>query len=472
VLFLFHAPQKVLGWWGSEQFPLLSLRGLASVTELVTSPLIAAGWLTPWASLAAACEMAGAYVAVHLPRGGWPIENRGEVAILYFLIFVYIGVRGGGAYSVDARHGHRSIASGGLAMAVAASLLLVVCIGAARMFTLDLSARGGVDSTTRGVRVFVTNEGSGTLSVIDPATSSVVETVPLGKRPRGVKLSPDGKSLYVALSGSPNAPPGVDRRSLPPPDRAADGIGEVDTQTLRLKRIIRAGDDPEQLDVSPSGTRLYVANEETAQLTVVDVPSGRVVATVNVGDEPEGVAIRPDGRVVYVTSEADGDIFVIDTATNALIAKIAVGDRPRSIGFLPDGSRAYVTVENDAALTVIDAVKHRFVELVPLAEPGTPRPRPMGLAVRADGSAVYVTAGASGRLLFFNPATNQPVASLAVGQRPWGVALMPDQRTAYTANGPSNDVSVIDLQSHQVLTRIPVGDRPWGVAVANSTDVP
>src|SRR5947207_12022516 len=78
------------------------------------------------------------------------------------------------------------------------------------------------------LRVYVTNEASGNLSVIDAEKQEVVATAPLGKRPRGIKASPDGKTLYVALSGSPSAPPGTDESKLPPPDRSADGIGEVD----------------------------------------------------------------------------------------------------------------------------------------------------------------------------------------------------------------------------------------------------
>src|SRR5690606_32910177 len=70
-------------------------------------------------------------------------------------------------------------------------------------------------------RVLVTNERSGDLSVIDGATHEVLATVPLGKRPRGLKISPDGKRLYVALSGSPIAPPGTDESTLPPADKGA-----------------------------------------------------------------------------------------------------------------------------------------------------------------------------------------------------------------------------------------------------------
>src|SRR3954454_18206847 len=172
------------------------------------------------------------------------------------------------------------------------------------------------------VRVFVTNEASGNLSVIDAGTQAVIATAPLGKRPRGIQASPDGKSLYVALSGSPNAGPGVDPKTLPPPDRSADGIGEIDADTYKVKRVIHAGNDPEQLAVSADGSRLYVANEDAAQVSVVDVASGTVIATAKMGDEPEGVTIRPDGKVVYVTSEDEGAVYAIDTGTNKVLKKI------------------------------------------------------------------------------------------------------------------------------------------------------
>jgi len=63
----------------------------------------------------------------------------------------------------------------------------------------------------------------------------------------------------------------VDEKTLPPPDRAADGIGEVDVATNKVKRVIHAGNDPEQLAVSADGTRLYVANEDAAQVSIVDI---------------------------------------------------------------------------------------------------------------------------------------------------------------------------------------------------------
>src|SRR5262249_36833947 len=56
---------------------------------------------------------------------------------------------------------------------------------------------------------FVTNEDSRDLTIVDATTFQVVATVPVGTRPRGVKVSPDGKTVYVALSGSPRCPPSM-----------------------------------------------------------------------------------------------------------------------------------------------------------------------------------------------------------------------------------------------------------------------
>ena len=195
----------------------------------------------------------------------------------------------------------------------------------------------------------------------------------------------------------------MDPKTLPPPDRNADGIGEVDADTYKLNRIIHAGADPEQLAISADGTRLYVANEDTETLSVVDVASGKVIAAVKIGEEPEGVTIRPDGKVVYVTCEGDGAVFAIDTTTNKVLKRIPGGPRPRSVAFLPDGSRGYLSLENEGAIAVFDASQQKFLRLIKLEGQGnTPKPRPIGIGVHPDGSTVFVTAGSFGHLFLLD----------------------------------------------------------------------
>jgi YVTN family beta-propeller protein len=308
-------------------------------------------------------------------------------------------------------------------------------------------------------RLFVTNESSGDITVVDVAAQRAIATIPVGKRPRGIRLSPDGTLLFVALSGSPIAPPGVDESTLPPPDKKADGIGVVSVREQRLMRVIPAGSDPEQTAVSLDGSRLFVANEDVGELSVVSVADGKVLATFEVGGEPEGVELRPDGRVVYVTSEEDSQVTAIDAVDLKLIKTFKVGARPRSTAFLPDSSRAYVTSENGGSVSVVDAMKHTVLETIKLTGEMV---RPMGAVAAPDGKHVFISTGRGKHAIIIDTATNMPVASIEVGDRPWGIAVARDGKTLFTANGPSNDVSIVDIESRTVKARVKVGERPWG----------
>lgn len=312
-------------------------------------------------------------------------------------------------------------------------------------------------------RVLVTNERSGDLTVIDGPTRKVVATVPLGKRPRGLKVSPDGKRLYVALSGSPIAPPGTDESTLPPADKGADGIGVLDLDTLQLITVLRGVSDPEQLAVSADGAKLYIASEDTGQAVVFDAVSGRQLASMEVGGEPEGVTLSPDGRWVYVSSEEDHQIAVIDTRSDKVAATFEVGERPRFTEFSDDGALAFVSAENDGTITVVDARAHKPKATWQLE--GGALVRPVGMAISHDGKLLYTVTGRGKTLLSIDVATGRQVAAVEVGPRPWGVAISPGGGTLFTANGSSDDVSVVDAASMTVVGRIPAGSSPWGLVV-------
>ncbi len=314
-----------------------------------------------------------------------------------------------------------------------------------------------------GYRVYVTNEISGDLTVIDSNSMDVVATVPLGKRPRGIHPSPDAKTIYVAVSGSPPAPPGVDESTLPPPDKNADGIAVFDVASNKVARILKGGSDPENFDVSLDGKTIYVSNEDASGVSFIDVASGEITKTVKTGDEPEGVKLTPDGKLIYSTSEGDGTVSVVDPAAGALVTSFKVGHRPRNIVFMPDGKHGYVNAEPDGTVVLFDAVKNEVVQTILLGKPG--EVKPMGLALSLDASKLYVTTGRGKTVVILDTATNQPAGSFEVGQRPWGLALSPDGKTLFTANGPSNDISVVDLATRTVTKKLKGTGGPWGVLV-------
>jgi putative oxidoreductase len=96
LLFAEHGLQKVFGLLGGSRMPLVSGFGLAGVIELVAGVMVAFGVFPRWAAFMASGEMAVAYFQMHAPHGFWPVQNHGELAVVYCFVFLYIAARGGG----------------------------------------------------------------------------------------------------------------------------------------------------------------------------------------------------------------------------------------------------------------------------------------------------------------------------------------------------------------------------------------
>jgi putative oxidoreductase len=103
LLFACHGAQKLFGVLGGQQVQLASQFGLAGVIEFVGGVMIAIGFLTGTVAFIASGEMAFAYFTAHMPRGGLPIQNGGELSVLYCFVFLYIAARGAGIWGVDKR---------------------------------------------------------------------------------------------------------------------------------------------------------------------------------------------------------------------------------------------------------------------------------------------------------------------------------------------------------------------------------
>jgi putative oxidoreductase len=100
-MFTLHGAQKIFGFLGpkmtSETVPLVG-----GIIELVAGIMIMIGLQAGWAAFVASGEMAVAYFMVHAGQSFWPTVNKGELAVLYCFVFLYIATRGSGRYSVDA----------------------------------------------------------------------------------------------------------------------------------------------------------------------------------------------------------------------------------------------------------------------------------------------------------------------------------------------------------------------------------
>ena len=324
-------------------------------------------------------------------------------------------------------------------------------------------------------QVYVTNEKSGDVTVINGGNLEVSATIPVGKRPRGIHVSPDGKVVYIALSGTPiEAPPQIDAHGNPifdkkkddaddNADKAADGIGVLEIGAQKLKTKLNAGPDPEEFALSKDGRHIYISNEDTKTASVIDIASGKREHIIPVGQEPEGVTTTPDGKQFYVTCEAGGDIYVIDAHTYVALTHFKVNGRPRSVEFLAAGGIGFIPSESAGELNVIDSVNAKVLKTITLPAGS----RPMRVKLSPDEKRLYVSNGRAGTVSVFDTHSYELLDTIKVGARPWGIGISPDGKFLFAANGPSNDVSVVDLQTNKEVSRIKAGSSPWGIAISS-----
>lgn len=108
LLFMQHGLQKLFGFFGGvgpegATVPLMSLPGVAGVFETFGGLILLIGLATRPVALILALEMVAAYIIAHMPQGGAPIENGGELALLYGLVFLFFMANGAGPLSMDAK---------------------------------------------------------------------------------------------------------------------------------------------------------------------------------------------------------------------------------------------------------------------------------------------------------------------------------------------------------------------------------
>lgn len=105
ILFLCHGSQKLFGWPAPAHSELVafSLTWFAGILEFFGGLLLLLGLFTRPVAFVLSGQMAVAYFKAHAPGGFWPLNNGGELAVLYCFTFLYFAAAGGGPWSLDAK---------------------------------------------------------------------------------------------------------------------------------------------------------------------------------------------------------------------------------------------------------------------------------------------------------------------------------------------------------------------------------
>jgi YVTN family beta-propeller protein len=182
-----------------------------------------------------------------------------------------------------------------------------------------------MDFSADGTFALASCEFSGQMVRIDLRTETVSGYVHVGGSPQDVKLSPDGRTFYVA------------NRFLP--QRGASGVQMIDARTLRLTGFIRTRLDAHGLYVSRNTQELYVTNRAGGAITVVSFASRRIVATWPVPGTPDMGGVSPDGRILWVAGRYSSAVYAISTRTGHVVASIPVGVSPHGLCVWPQPGR-------------------------------------------------------------------------------------------------------------------------------------
>jgi len=183
-----------------------------------------------------------------------------------------------------------------------------------------------MDFTADGRLALASCEFSGQLVVVDLQHQSIRTAIGLPSRgapprPQDVKLSPDGRTFYVA-------------------DMNSNGVWEIDARTFAVDGFVPTGAGAHGLYPSRNARDLYVTNRAAGTISVIDFSTRKVAETWTIpGGSPDMGGVSADGRVLWLSGRYSASVYAVSTADGHLIATIPVGNGPHGLCVWPQPGR-------------------------------------------------------------------------------------------------------------------------------------
>ncbi|MFH9660344.1 hypothetical protein ACH4NF_25125 [Streptomyces sp. NPDC017248] len=294
-------------------------------------------------------------------------------------------------------------------------------------------------------RVYVPNTNSDTVTVIDPATYRVVETIPVGRQPQHVVPSWDLKTLWVN-------------------NDLGNTLTPIDPRTGRAGRPVDVH-DPYNLYFTPDGKYAVVMASMDRQLVFRDAHTMKVVKSVPAGCHGVNHAdFSRDGRYFIVSCEFSGDILKVDTARMKVLGREKLplsGAMPQDVKVSPDGKLFYIADMMADGVWILDGdrfTRPRFLATGKGAH---------GLYVSRDSREMYISNRGEGTVSVFDFTRNRLTRKwrLPGGGSPDMGGVSADGKVLWLSGRYHSEVYAIDTRTGAQLARIKVGSGPHGLAV-------
>ncbi|MCB1020625.1 MAG: YncE family protein [Acidobacteria bacterium] len=247
---------------------------------------------------------------------------------------------------------------------------------------------------------------------------------------------------------------------------ATNQVLAMDASTRRVLGAVTVGARPRGIAATPNGEKLFVANEDSGNVSVIETATLRELMRIPLpGDaEPFDIAITPDGQEAWVTShETSGFVHILDTSLHAVLASVRVGRSPVQVAISPDGTLAYVTNEGDNRLSILDVWTRTVLRSLTV-------PSAYGVAFDPVGARVYVSSRSTpGRVRMLDVASDAELAAWDVGEKPEYLAVDGFATRLFVSNRLSDFLSVVNLLSGEVESTIPAPRGLGPVALVPAT---
>ncbi|HEV3173713.1 MAG TPA: cytochrome D1 domain-containing protein [Actinocrinis sp.] len=319
--------------------------------------------------------------------------------------------------------------------------------------------------------------GGGLAVAVNTATGALSAAIPVSREPDAEVLSPNGRLLYIngrhlgkvtvvdtaAWKVSATLRDWTDGAMVFSPSGTEayvaddNAIDVVDAATGTVADHLATGLAPDAVAFGLSGTRAFVVNGGSDDLSVLDAASHKILKTIPGGmNAPDQVVLSPDGRTAYVSGSGDS-VLKVNVAAKRVAAAIPVGGDQGSISLSPDGGRLYV-VKTTARVAVVDTRTDAVIRTIDVG------PEPGPLVLSADGRRAYVPSSRLGTLDVIDTKTDTVTATLAIGRFANSVTLSPNGRKAYV--GFDGGLAVVDTASNTVSATVQIGASLAAVVVS------
>ena len=266
--------------------------------------------------------------------------------------------------------------------------------------------------------IYVTNDGSDNVSVINSTTNIIVDNISVGKRPFAVTFDSSNGFIYVT-------------------NLASDNVSVINGTTNKVIDNIAVGSSPCGALFDPINGYIYVTNELSSNLSIINGTTNKVIDNLAVGSSPQGAAFDPIDRYIYVTNLGSNNVSVINGTINKVIDTINVDKAPYGAAFDPINRYIYVTNLASDNVSVINGTTNKVIDNITVGS------RPDGLAFDPINGYMYIVNHDTNNVSVINGTTNKVIDNITVSSGSLCVIFDSSNEYLYVVNPVIGTISII-----------------------------